>query len=271
MAGELRSVVTGPADRLRTARPDPGDSPASALAREFEALSRELRGSGDVVAAMQELARLAVRCVPGCTWSSVVEIGRPRVIRVVAATDPVARHVSQLERSLKQGPVIDLLHGADPAPAPDLAGERRWPALRARLLTDTAVRSLRCVVLSRAPRVIALLMYGNRPWRPDEAADAPAAVFTTHARTLQTLADAEDKIANLGTALDTSRTIGMALGILMMSRKLTAEQAMELLRVTSQHRHVKVRDLAAEVAETGALPVPPELMVSLIDAAQLDR
>jgi AmiR/NasT family two-component response regulator len=49
----------------------------------------------------------------------------------------------------------------------------------------------------------------------------------------------------------------MAMGILMSSRLLTAEQAFEQLRTASQRLHRKLRDVAAEVTETGALPDLP--------------
>ena len=59
---------------------------------------------------------------------------------------------------------------------------------------------------------------------------------------------------NLEIALDSSRVIGMAMGIVMSSRLLTADQAFEALRKASQDSNRKLRDVAAEVAETGLLP-----------------
>jgi AmiR/NasT family two-component response regulator len=64
----------------------------------------------------------------------------------------------------------------------------------------------------------------------------------------------QQRSANLQVALESSRQIGMAIGILMSSRLLTADQAFEELRRTSQQLNRKVRDVALEVNETGALP-----------------
>jgi hypothetical protein len=44
---------------------------------------------------------------------------------------------------------------------------------------------------------------------------------------------------------------GMAIGILMARRRLTEEQAFDCLRIESQHRNVKLRDIAESVIYTG--------------------
>lgn len=67
------------------------------------------------------------------------------------------------------------------------------------------------------------------------------------------LAAALSKAANLEIALQTSRQIGVAIGILMARQGLTEDHAFEALRTASQHRQVKLRDVAAEVALTGTL------------------
>lgn len=63
--------------------------------------------------------------------------------------------------------------------------------------------------------------------------------------------------ANLQVALVSNREIGQAIGILMSTYKLTRQQGFDLLRMTSQHTHRKLRDVAIEVCETGTLELPP--------------
>jgi signal transduction histidine kinase/DNA-binding response OmpR family regulator len=67
---------------------------------------------------------------------------------------------------------------------------------------------------------------------------------------------AEDKAANLERALTSNRQIGAAMGILMARLRLTDQQAFDLLRSESQHRHRKLRDIAEEVMMTGEVPRP---------------
>lgn len=77
---------------------------------------------------------------------------------------------------------------------------------------------------------------------PDDAAN-PEALLTA----------ARTKIENLEIALETSRTIGMAVGIVMERLRLPQDQAFDVLRRISQHHHRKLRDLASEIVFCGAV------------------
>ncbi|HET6909974.1 MAG TPA: ANTAR domain-containing protein [Mycobacteriales bacterium] len=72
-------------------------------------------------------------------------------------------------------------------------------------------------------------------------------------RLQQELATAQAKIVNLNIALQTSREIGAAIGVLMATRRISADRAFDLLREHSQRTHRKVRDIAADVVFTGSL------------------
>jgi hypothetical protein len=63
-----------------------------------------------------------------------------------------------------------------------------------------------------------------------------------------------EKLDHLRRAIESRQTIGQACGILIERHKLTAEQAFEMLRDASQRNHVRVRDLAARMIETGEEP-----------------
>lgn len=64
---------------------------------------------------------------------------------------------------------------------------------------------------------------------------------------------ANELAVNLQEALQASREIGMAMGILIERHKLTSEQAFDQLRGASSRRNVKLRDVAKEVLYTGEL------------------
>ena len=62
----------------------------------------------------------------------------------------------------------------------------------------------------------------------------------------------QEHVSELQTALVSSRTIGAALGILMASRNIGQEDALHLLKETSQRTNIKMRDLAETlVVEAG--------------------
>ena len=96
-----------------------------------------------------------------------------------------------------------------------------------------------------------------RPDAFDDADQTVATLLATHGSLAVDAARHRSKIDNLERALQTSRQIGIAMGILMAMHKVTEEQAFGLLRVASQSSHRKLAELAIDVAETGALPLPP--------------
>lgn len=59
----------------------------------------------------------------------------------------------------------------------------------------------------------------------------------------------EQHARDLDVALQSSRTIGAAIGILMNSRGISADEAFGVLRQTSQDANRKVREIATEIVE----------------------
>lgn len=114
----------------------------------------------------------------------------------------------------------------------------------------------------------------NDPIRPTEADVLVARLLADQAAArlrLDSLDTALQKqltrARNLEEALTTNREIGQAIGILMATHHVTAEQAFEQLRTASQHTHRKLREIAADVAETGALPLAAVHASTLVRSA----
>ena len=68
---------------------------------------------------------------------------------------------------------------------------------------------------------------------------------------------AETTVGQLRQALQSNRTTGTAVGIVMSRYELNAELAFQALRRTSQQSNRKLHEIAAEVVRTGALPDAP--------------
>jgi AmiR/NasT family two-component response regulator len=71
---------------------------------------------------------------------------------------------------------------------------------------------------------------------------------------LERLDAADTKAEHLQLALDHSRDIGAAVGVLMTQHKLPQAEAFDLLRRTSQDQNRKLYALAMDVVSTGELP-----------------
>jgi len=67
---------------------------------------------------------------------------------------------------------------------------------------------------------------------------------------------AQYTVENLRRALATNRTIATAIGVVMTRYELDATRAYQALVRISQHTNHKLRDLAADVVATRALPSP---------------
>lgn len=65
---------------------------------------------------------------------------------------------------------------------------------------------------------------------------------------------AAEREEHLKQAIDGNRTIGQAAGILVERHRITPAAAFELLKAASQHRNIKLRDLAVRVIDTGQEP-----------------
>jgi len=86
---------------------------------------------------------------------------------------------------------------------------------------------------------------------------AQAVAVVQRERIVAALEESQHTVQNLQRALATCREIGVAVGILMSSQRITHSQAFELLSSASRSQNRKVRDIAAEVVLTGALELPP--------------
>lgn len=222
------------------------------LSQEFAALARELHGDGDNQAALCRLVQLAVKHVDGCAWASITAV-RAGHGQSVAISDEVARQVDELQYRLEEGPCMAAAENSSDYLLFDVADEPRWPRFAEAAGEQTPVRSVLAFQLA-AGRAVALNLYADHPGAFSTDAIDTATIFAAQASSLIALHEAEDQATNLESALESSRGIGVALGVLMSARKITQEQAFDLLRVASQNLHRKLRAVAAEVAETGTLP-----------------
>jgi hypothetical protein len=225
------------------------------LSREFAALAAQIAGPGDNEASLQRMIELAVKTVQGCRYATV-SVLRGKQGQLLTASDQVGERLEKLQNELDEGPSLAAVRLDQDLIIHDLTHESRWPRFAELAVRATGVSSVLAFRLAGVhPSVLTL--YGDQPDGFSDEAVHTATIFAAHAGTLVALVAAEDHSANLETALQSSREIGMALGILMAHRKVTHEQAFDLLRSASQNLHRKLRDVAGEVMETGTLPDLP--------------
>jgi hypothetical protein len=234
--------------------PDMFRSDSTDLALEFVAINDYLRAGGEPQSALQRLVQLAVGTVPGCDWAAITAWPEGKAPRSLVGSDDIAIAADQSQYDVGDGPCLVAAADSELVRAPDLTAESRWEPFVKTALRETPVRGVLSFHLADQPARTALNLYSGTARAFDEDAVSVAALFAAHARVLLIHATSSEKAANLAVALATSRQIGAAIGILMSAHKITADEAFDRLRVSSQHLHRKLHDIAYEVTETGALP-----------------
>ena len=141
----------------------------------------------------------------------------------------------------------------------DLVASKRWAEFGRRASSEYGIHSMLSVriYLEDSDVLAGINLYSSARDAFDEADQVTATLLAKHGALALTAANRQNKIDNLERALETSRTIGMAMGILMASHKVVADQAFDLLRIASQTQSRKLAEIATAVVETGALELPP--------------
>jgi GAF domain-containing protein len=214
-------------------------------------LARKLQQQPSEVATLEAMTHSVVGTLPGAEYAGVTLVHQRREVETVAATDPLVELIDAAQYETGQGPCLDALWESETVQMSDVDAESRWPqfTLRARGHGVRSMLSTRLFV--HADRLGALNTYAASPDAfPDEALDV-IRLLATHAAVA--LASAR-KINQLSHAVATRDVIGQAKGILMERHKVTADEAFNLLVQASQHSHLKLREVAERLTETGRTP-----------------
>jgi transcriptional regulator with GAF, ATPase, and Fis domain len=226
------------------------------LAERFARLARALRTARTPEDAQERVTLYAVATVPGCDHAGISLTDRHGGVVSVASTGGTASLVDRIQHEVGQGPCLGVIHDRFVCSVPDLATDERWPDFGRRAVAETGVRGLLCFRLFVEDDVLgALTLSSGTPDAFDDQAVAVGTVLAAHAALAVTDARNRRRCAELDEALRSGRDIGTAVGILMAHRRVTREQAFDLLRTASRRLHRKVRDIALEVVDTGTLPM----------------
>lgn len=204
--------------------------------------------------AAERIASLAVGTLDSCDAAGLCSSGADSVS---APPTPLVAELEDLQARLAQGPCREALAGLDSVYVPDLLDDRRWPEFSpeaARL----GVRSALAYRLAVNDETLgALQLYAHLPSAFSATERAQGLIFATLAALALAQARAqetdESRIDNLEAALASREVIGQAQGILMERERITADQAFQLLRRSSQHLNRKLRAVAQDVVDTGAI------------------
>ena len=237
--------------------PDGAETAARQAAEGLRDFARRFAGEwSDRPLDPQQLVDFAAHAVPHAIGVGLTLVRGNREPTPLAASSELAGIVDAIETECGEGPCLDAIEYDDITVANDLAEEEsRWPKFVERALRETPVRSMfgARIFLTGEDRG-ALNFYANERNAFDQLDIGIGAMLSTIASIALQHALEQKRRENLEIALESSRVIGMAMGIIMANQLCTADQAFDALRRISQETNRKLRDVALDVTETGALP-----------------
>ncbi|WP_433798180.1 GAF and ANTAR domain-containing protein [Actinomycetospora sp. CA-084318] len=237
------------------------DDALGPLAEQFVTLGQALCGA-QPEQGVPEVLRRIVTAAQEITGADVVSV----TLRdgdgftTAAETDAVATKADAVQYETGEGPCVEATveDGLGYFACADLAHESRWPEFgpAAAGLGLHAVFATGLFPRMSTPRLGALNYYSRRVGGLDHVDRDQALIFAVHAAAVlqgaRAVEAAELRATQLQEAVRSRDVIGQAKGILMERRGLSADQAFDTLRRTSQELNVKLRDLASTLASRRA-------------------
>ena len=222
---------------------------------DMECLLRSARFSQDE----QGLLTAITGHLDGADSASITEL-RGDTFLTLAATDQAARDGDAMQFRLRSGPCVDAIVQQSVFAPIDLLTDPRWPVFGAEVATTLGFRSMLSLRLltDATDSIYGLNVYGRQPQAFDRKAVLFGLLVGTYASSVVFSSATSATILNLEKALETNRQIGMAVGVIMTTYRLTPERSFELLRLASMNRNRKLRDVAESVVLTGALDLETE-------------
>lgn len=213
----------------------------------FAEIAAQLRRGRTPEQTYQVVVEAASRLVEGCDRAAI-GIRDGGGFRTATATDDVMRAIDVMQNELGEGPCLEASTDESVHLDNDITTASAWPRLAARVVAETPVRAMLAVPLVLdGRRNGALNLFADRPGAFGPASIESAAILAAFAVVAIGAAQETQRADQLQEGLASNREIGAAIGILMATRQLSAEQAFTVLSQASQRLNRKLRDIAAGI------------------------
>jgi GAF domain-containing protein len=199
---------------------------------------------------------LARRTVPGCVAAGITLVHEGRAATHVSSGDE-AGDADAWQYDAGDGPCLTAVRDATTVRVDSFADDPRWPAFAAVALECGIRSSLSIPLVVHDDVAGALNLYGGEASAfagSEHAASRfarQAAVTLANARALH---EAQDLAGQLAGALEHREVIGQAMGILMATEQVSADDAMEILRRASNRANRKVSAIAGDIVDHRGRP-----------------
>ncbi|MFR9804474.1 ANTAR domain-containing protein [Pseudonocardia sp. RS010] len=238
------------------------------LAAQFAHLASRLFSAGTAADVLDTILDAAAGLFPEADLVSITLRTGDSGLETPAATHELAAKIDALQQIYAEGPCIDAtsMDGAGVGGAADAGGasvvadhdlsvSSRWPRFgpAAAALGVRSVVSFGLLPAAPVPRLGALTFYAYEPHILTAFDRDIGLLLAAHAgaalAAARSVEAADLRVANLERALLSRDVIGQAKGMLMAQRGITAAEAFDILRATSQRLNVKLSQIAQAVAD----------------------
>jgi GAF domain-containing protein len=203
---------------------------------------------------LTDITRIAAAGIPGAESTSITLLRNDKAFTAAHHGD-MALAADELQYEKGYGPCMDAGRGGVLLRVDDTQTEERWPDYVRHAQETAGVRSSLSVPLPyQGSSIGALNNYSSKPsaFATPESIQAGLEVAEIVAVAVAN-ADAHwqlgEQARNMRLAMDSRAVIEQAKGVLMAQRRVTAEQAFEILREASQRYNRKLRDIARGIVE----------------------
>lgn len=185
-----------------------------------------------------------------------IVLRRARRNTVVATSSLEAQQMDELQAGFDEGPCLEAQETGAVIRVPDVRYEMRWPNYMA-AVRDRGLRSILAIPLPVEGSAVAAINFYAREegaFSEDDVETAKryaAAVSTVVAIAIR-IADVSEGAEDRERALESRTAINMAVGIVMAQNQCSLEEAVGILKAASNHRNIKVRDLAEQIITSTA-------------------
>lgn len=225
------------------------------LAMVFANIARQLHTGRNPTQVLHHITTTAVAIIPGCQHAGITLRDPTGKLITPAASSDLPEAVDAIQYETGEGPCLDAIREHQVFHTGQLDADTRWPRFSQRAAHTTGVASMLAFRLHLDEDTLGSLnLYSRDVHAFDTDGRTIGTILAAHAAVALAGARETQRADNLDTALNTSREIGVAVGILMAHHHHTRDAAFDALRHASQHLNTKLRDIATYVADTGELP-----------------
>ncbi|MDQ0867830.1 GAF domain-containing protein [Arthrobacter sp. V1I9] len=208
--------------------------------------------TGDVKVMLDELADFTALTLsdPAVAFCSITLLQRKKPV-TVASSEKGAVRLDETQYRAGDGPCLTAIREETVIHIPDMRREHRWPDYTAAALVEKVGSSLSVPLVLAGEAEAGLNMYSTRSHGFSGEDIETVESYAYHASKALRLAVRISQLAeaknHLTATLESRTVIDLAAGAIMAQNRCSQDAAMRILKIASNTRNVKLREVAASV------------------------